>query len=232
MMLSFNKINSYIICPLQYKYRHQWMLQSARFGGMLYGSNVHRVIEMILKKVMDGEIVNQKKIEDLTNFYWNDSIIRNPSENSVFKKTAIKQMQNTYNLNKEIFNKKNIFSIEEKFLFPIKKNFLVNGRYDLVMKNGESYEIIDFKTGVEKDYSLQLNFYKFCFQKKYKIKNIKLSVIGIKDGKKNIIEEMKTSKVEEKVFHIAYNIKQKKFDPNPGPQCSDCAFNKICIHAI
>ena len=51
-MLSYNKINLYNICPRAYMYSHEWNLQTLRIGGMEFGRNIHKIIEIIIANLL------------------------------------------------------------------------------------------------------------------------------------------------------------------------------------
>ena len=131
------------------------------------------------------------------------------------------------------FNPDNIFSIEESFHYPINENLLVDGRYDLILKNKKNIEIIDFKTGEHKDenYETQLSFYKYCFNEKYKNDNINLFLIYLKDNKKVKVNEKPLKDINKLILSTAKAIEAKDFKARPGKHCSDCAYRSICDFA-
>ena len=233
MVISFNKIKTYNTCPLQYKYRMEWNLDSQRFGGMLFGNNVHQLLEIIFKQIKEGNKIGIKSIEKIIEDNWNNVVFRRDEENLKFKASAKKQIVNFFKDKLNEFNSENIFSVEEPFHYPINENLLVDGRYDLILKNKNNIEIIDFKTGDHKDenYETQLSFYKYCFNKKYKNNNINLFLIYLKDNKKVQVNEKPLKDISDLILRTAKSIEQKNFKATPGKHCSDCAYRSICDFA-
>ena len=233
MVISFNKIKTYNTCPLQYKYRMEWNLDSQRFGGMLFGNNVHQLLEIIFKQIKEGNKIGIKSIEKIIEDNWNNVVFRGDEENLKFKASAKKQIVNFFKDKLNEFNSENIFSVEEPFHYPINENLLVDGRYDLILKNKNNIEIIDFKTGDHKDenYETQLSFYKYCFNKKYKNNNINLFLIYLKDNKKVQVNEKPLKDISDLILRTAKSIEQKNFKATPGKHCSDCAYRSICDFA-
>ena len=137
---------------------------------MLFGNNVHQLLEIIFKQIKQGEKITIKIIEKIIDDNWNNVVFRREEENLKFKAAAKNQIVHFFKDKLSEFNPDNIFSIEESFHYPINENLLVDGRYDLILKNKKNIEIIDFKTGEHKDenYETQLSFYKYCFNEKYK----------------------------------------------------------------
>ena len=233
MVISFNKIKTYNTCPLQYKYRMEWNLDSQRFGGMLFGNNVHQLLEIIFKQIKQGEKITIKIIEKIIEDNWNNVVFRREEENLKFKTAAKNQIVHFFKDKLSEFNPDNIFSIEESFHYPINENLLVDGRYDLILKNKKNIEIIDFKTGEHKDenYETQLSFYKYCFNEKYKNDNINLFLIYLKDNKKVKVNEKPLKDINKLILSTAKAIETKDFKAKPGKHCSDCAYISICDSA-
>ena len=233
MVISFNKIKTYNTCPLQYKYRMEWNLDSQRFGGMLFGNNVHQLLEIVFKQIKEGGKITIKTIEKIIEDNWNNVVFRRDEENLKFKASAKNQIINFFKDRLSEFNPDNIFSIEESFHYPINENVLVDGRYDLILKNKNNIEIIDFKTGDHKDenYETQLSFYKYCFNEKYKNNNINLFLIYLKDNKKVKVNEKPLKDINKLILSTAKAIEAKDFKARPGKHCSDCAYRSICDFA-
>ena len=99
MVISFNKIKTYNTCPLQYKYRMEWNLDSQRFGGMLFGNNVHQLLEIIFKQIKQGEKITIKIIEKILDDNWNNVVFRREEENSKIKPAAKNQIVHFLKIN-------------------------------------------------------------------------------------------------------------------------------------
>ena len=68
----------------------------------------------------------------------------------------------------------------------LQKKVQINGRFDLVIKQDDEIEIIDFKSGSydsnqHNKYDDQIKFYAYCFEQKYNLKPSKLSIIYLND---------------------------------------------------
>ncbi len=231
IVLSYNKIRLYTLCPLAYKYAHEWNLETVRIGGMEFGRNIHKIIEYILKKVKDGASLATLNITDLIDSNWQNTNFRTEEENQKFKKAATQQIECFISTQKSLLEKNRIFSIEDQFNILI-NNDLITGRFDAVFIKDEVPLIVDFKTGDPKDYSSQLSFYSVCFKEKYHIDKVNLSVYYFKTGKMDSIISNPVDEDISKIEEISQNIKDKKFNPIPGKHCTDCAYNTICDFAL
>jgi DNA helicase-2/ATP-dependent DNA helicase PcrA len=234
LILSFNKIKTYLTCPLQYKFRNIWYLETVKLGGMYFGNNVHKILEIILKRIKNGQTLNIKKIDNIVENNWNDTVFRSSAENLKFKDAAKKQILNAYNNFIIKFNKQNIFSIEESFHYQLNSEVIINGRYDLILKHPTSFEILDFKTGEEnsKDYNFQLSFYKYCFNKKYKKEKTKLTIFFLKDSLCRSVDINETESIKNIINNTYQGINKNFFEAKPGKHCQDCAYNDICKYSL
>lgn len=225
LLLSYNQIQSFTICPQYYKFRHIWNMKSVRIAGQIYGSNIHRIVEITMRKVSQGVLVDEDVIDSIFNDNWNDAAFR--QDNQSYKKAALVQVKNLYKKVLSKVAKADIFSTEESFSYYL-DDILVIGRFDLVLQHGTEFEIIDYKSGDPRDYSDQLSFYNQAFFQKYGVYPSKLSVYYVKNASSLSINPTSPSEVITVIKNIASKIRKKEFDPTSLTYCPDCAFNRIC----
>lgn len=227
VVLSYNKVRLFEICPLAYMYANVWNLQTVRVGGLEFGRNTHKIIETIIRFIMKDKLLSHLDIEDIVEDNWRNTNFRSDNENEKFKNAAKKQIKQFTDNCAELLNKDKIFSVEDEFNVNVDGN-LITGRFDAVFNNNNKYLIVDFKTGDKKDYSTQLSFYSLCFKKKYNVDSLKLAIYYLKDGVLEFIEPLDDKLVVQKISETANKIFRKEFTPKPSKYCKDCAFNNIC----
>lgn len=230
IVLSYNKIKLYTICPLAYKYSHFWNLKTARIGGLEFGSNVHAIIEKILKKMKQGLQITEKNVSEIIEDNWRNSNFRSKIENENYKNAAKTQIITFVKNISKLLQTNKIFSIEDEFNILIDDD-LITGRMDAVFESEKDITILDFKTGDKKDYTSQLAFYSVCFQSKYNKKCNNLAVYYLKSGELDYIKPIKAEKEIDLIKSVSRKIKSKAFNPNPGKHCSNCSFNNICEYS-
>jgi len=228
--LSYNRVKLFKICPLQYKFQNVWRLQTVRTGGMHYGINIHRILEIILRDIKNGGIVDEQKLRQIIIKNWSFQSFRGTDENRKYQDSAFKQLKMFLQTQMNSIDNGNIFSIEDTFHIALEES-IVSGRFDLILRNSAGYEIVDFKTGDKDDYSDQLTFYSYCFSKKYVDEPTWLSIYYLKTGIKESIQVGDYNNVLDDIINVTNGIKNKIFNPNPDKHCGDCAYNKICIYA-
>lgn len=224
--LSFNAIKTYQICPRQYMYRNVWRLQTVRTGGMQFGSNMHRVLQAFNALVEERSILDID-IGNLIDTYWKNNWFQNNATNVAFQSIALKQLLNWKQFLADNLAEWKVLKIEEGFNVNIAKEVIV-GRFDLILEHQGKKLIVDFKTGEKRDYSSQLSFYGFCFEKKFGSERPGLYVFYLKSGEWESVKPQSDDQVIESIISTSKNIRDGNFDAKPGAHCSDCAFNNIC----
>jgi DNA helicase-2/ATP-dependent DNA helicase PcrA len=232
MFLSYNKVSLYNYCPRAFMYAHIWNLQTVRIGGLEFGRNIHKIIEIVLRNIIAMVPISNMDINEIIEDNWTNADFRNEDENEKFKSAAKKQINVFIEKCNDYLVHSKIFSVEDQFNISVNEN-LITGRFDAIFHDENSYTILDFKTGDKRDYTSQLSFYNLCFKEKYNpTKKIKLAVYYMKEG---LLEFLKPNdeKVElDKISKLSNAISNNEFIPTPGKVCKDCSFNNVCEFKI
>lgn len=231
LVLSYNKVRLFELCPLAYMYKNEWNLQTVRIGELEFGRNIHKIIEKIIRYILKDKTIKQLDIEQIIEDNWVNANFRNEDENQKFKDAAYRQIKLFIKNCENFLIKTNIFSIEDEFNVNINNN-LITGRFDAVFKEKDEIILVEFKTGDKNDYSSQLSFYSICFKEKYKIDSLKLAIYYLKDGALEFIIPQDEKFVVQKISDIASKIRNKQFQPKPSKYCKDCAYNNICDFSV
>jgi len=227
-VLSYNSIHLYRLCPLAYKYANVWHLETQLIGGMDFGLNVHKIIEIILKDILNGIPVDKINIEDIIQNHWISSTIRSTSEELKYKTAAKEQTRMFVHNLRELLTPEGIFSSEENFRIHL-GNVIIAGRFDAVFNSKDTHIIVDFKTGTHRDYSGQVSLYALCFKEKHNDnKLIKAAIYYLKSGELEYVHLPKVEEEIDAIVKIANSIDNQMFEATPGAYCSDCAYNSIC----
>ena len=232
MRLSKSKINTYLKCPREFKYRYIDKIETPPNEYMALGSDVHLIAENYAKIYGDNPQENPR--------YFLNLIARNlkldPEEynihlnslSSFFKKAFI---ENDYTL----------FS-QEEYLSDDTHNF--TGITDIVLENPDGdLIVIDYKTGSSSSFSkcrLELGYYKMLVESNYDKNVIAAGIFFTKDNKLRLLyfedEENKRKyicnrELEEglnTLYEVRKNINDKKFPRNEQFLCRYCTYSDIC----
>ena len=170
-----------------------------------------------------------KKIHALANYYLKGADISN-----LLRELSFEEHQIWENLlNNEFFQKSYVNS--EYNLSARVGDFWVGGRLDALMKDDESYYILDYKTGsIPKDpeYDFQTMVYLICADRLLKTYGtLKFVYIDLKNNKNCVIEFTPERRIEytEKLTKICTEISQTQDFASSSDNCKFCEYVKFCF---
>lgn len=232
MKLSKSKINSYLKCPLEFKFQYIDEIETPPNKYMALGSDVHLIAETFTDKFQDElddvniknellKIANDLEIGyDLSNHIDNLSLF--------FKDVFI---DNDYKL----------FSKEE-YLHDEKNRF--SGICDIILKDeNNDLVVIDYKTGNSNSFSkyrLELCYYKLLVENVYGknvssvgvffTKNGRLRLLDICDidNKRKYLHSSEINEAIETMHHVRKEINNGNFPARKQFLCKYCTYKQIC----
>ncbi len=232
MRMSKSKINTYIKCPREFKYRYIDEIEVPPNEYMALGSDVHLIAEKYAEIYGDNPQENPRYFLDLISEQLNigvDDIDVHLESLSDFFKLAL--------IEKDF----KIFS-QEEYLTNETHNF--TGITDLILENSTGELIvIDYKTGSSSSFSkcrLELGYYKMLVESAYDRDVIGAGIFFTKDNKLRVLyfedEENKRkfmhSKELEEGIDTLYEVREKvnagKFPKNRQYICRFCTYEEIC----
>lgn len=187
-------ISVYENCALQYKYYKELGFSPVRTGATFFGTLVHQTIEDIHRAALRGE-ESAITAENIKN--WFDSNYTNLSmkEHSYLapatQKAALNQVMRY--ADKQTGDWSKIIDAEVE-VSQVEPNYILSGKIDLVRGEGDTVEIIDFKSEKKPDmqtdrdsierYHRQLQIYAYIIEQRYNYKVSKMSIYytGETDG--------------------------------------------------
>lgn len=234
-------IAKYERCSVEYKMFRELGFSEIRVGSTFFGSLVHQTIEDIHDAVLRNEQTSIN--ENLESWFENNYQSLVISEHSYLaentKKVAFNYVQNYLIKSKDIWS--NVKKSEVQLSYPFEE-FILNGQIDLIKGEGDSVEIIDFKTG-EKPlpnspelvvYEKQLQIYSKLVELKENVTVSNLKLYYPSDQDNPIIEfEKDDSKVDgmvEEFKTVVGHIEKKKFDEKTKyySLCKECDMRFYC----
>lgn len=238
-------IDTYSICPQQYKFFKELGFDRVRIGSTLFGTLVHQTIEDIHKTVLrnDTESITEDNIREWFNInYDTASRLNNSYLSESQRESALSQVYAYVDGVKDDWS----FIINSELPISLtRKNYIINGKVDLVSSNNGKYEILDFKTekkpiiNVEIDkierVRTQLEVYAYLIEKRYNIKidSMKVYYTSEKDGNPYIVfrrDEEHIKKTLRKFDDIVEKIENKDFNRgcNDMKVCGSCDLRYYC----
>ncbi len=248
LTLSPSKINIYLNCHKQYYFEYldpeiakiKKQLKKKR-AEMEMGSFVHDSLTLFFKNPIKQR--NWPEMVEILKQVWNGPRgetygFKSITEEREFYNQALNMLQwfvKNENLKPDIFSlpvSPPGNSFDDYIKIPFGKDLELGGKIDRVDKlpNG-NLEIVDYKTGKEKNDNLQLLIYIFLAEKIFAKKVESVKYIYLKTGNAPAIEPNLAERKEanEKIINIANQIKaEKDWEPNVSKLCDYCDYIDFC----
>ncbi len=235
--LSFEQVNSYLDCPLRYRFLYVDKIPPPPHHALTFGRAVHFTIRDYLKLKMGGKKVPLEKLFDIYKRYWvSEGFLDRRHEEMRFEEGK-RMLENLWK--KEEVSKSVPTYVEKEFKIKIDRVQLM-GRWDRVDLEEDGAIIIDYKASRIKDQksadketrrNLQLALYCYSFEKIYNrsVKEVRLSYLdsGIEGiGKR---EEIKIEKALDELKKVEEGVRNERFEPTPSYYtCDHCPFKRYC----
>ena len=235
--LSFSQINTYEICPLQYKYRYQIKIPEPPAVSLIFGDVIHRTLAEFYRRHSTGEKLTLTNLLEILEQFWQSYGYPSRAAEKVQKKEAEKMLDHYY---QNFYHpQQQVLKIELPFTVNV-GHLRISGRIDRIdqLANGE-IEIIDYKTGRSKKPSqvtkdIQLTLYAWALTQPavmgIPLEKQKLSFIFLPEGKKISVsrDENDLAILEKKIIQTWEKIAAQEFPPQPGIMCNYCPFTLLC----
>ncbi|MCI0471034.1 MAG: PD-(D/E)XK nuclease family protein [Candidatus Aminicenantes bacterium] len=240
MNTSYSALDTFLTCPLKYKYSEIDRIKTPKSKEQFFGSLLHNTL-----KIVHTPGIVSPTLEQALDFYsknWNAEVFADEIEERAAFAQGVGMIQDYYKKNDPA--KVNIVDLESRFqieIGPEGEKHIVSGIIDRIDKTEGGYEIIDYKTtrklpSQEKvDNDLQLSIYLAGFLKRYpkeieSIEKINVSLYYLKHGVKlssqRTLEQIKQS--EELILDLVDQIQKSKFEPRISGLCDWCGYQNIC----
>lgn len=232
MKLSKSKVNSYLKCPLEFKFQYIDEIEVPENKYMALGSDVHLIAEKFSEKFEDNlEGVDIKN--ELLKITHEENIGYDLSEH----------IDNLANFYKRAFvdNDYRLYSFEE-YLLDEKNRF--SGICDIILEdeNGELI-VIDYKTGNSGSFSkyrLELCYYKLLVENVCKRKVSRVGVFFTKNGRLRLLDIcddgnkrkfLSYSEIDDAIdtmHHVRNQINSEVFPAKRQYICRFCTYKHLC----
>jgi DNA helicase-2/ATP-dependent DNA helicase PcrA len=242
LTLSATTINSYLKCPLQYRFKEVDKIPVlSKKPYFQLGKVVHDVLEHFHR----NKLSTKDELLSLLDEFWSNEGFEYKQEESQYRADAIYMLENYYNY--FLQHPHHPQFVEESFSFDL-KNCTLKGRCDRIDVNADGgVEIYDYKTSksnklpTEKELKkdMQLAIYAL-FSLHYGVRNesdepkkqipekVALLLLRQEEIESSIRFELdELLQKKEEIEAIADNIYEKKFDAIPGFYCNYCEYKDL-----
>ena len=235
LRLSASKYETYLKCPLQFKFAHVLEVPTPGATYFNVGLVVHAVAENLTNLEKDGIAPTEEMAFEILEKEWDSNSYKNKKKEKEDLAQAKEMVQTFLKWITESKNK--AVDVEKRFKIEI-SGVPVTGSIDRVEITPEgNYEVIDFKTGgvyetkntIKED--TQMNLYALAVKHLYGKLPEKTSLFYLRENKmlENVIKTDNLEKVKSNLENVTKLILNEEFEAKPQKgACYNCGFRSIC----
>jgi len=232
--LSATAVESYEVCPLQFKLEREWRIPRDLPAAMLYGASVHRVLKTYYESVRLDRKLSEQAVLELFRADFAEALIDDPYQRELYEKQGVQQLRD-FLAQADRAIPPNVLHTEEHFEMKVGKATIA-GRIDRVddLGNGR-VAIVDYKTGKPRaqedaDDSLQLSIYAIAAREKWGYEAVRLIFYNLEENSAvtTVRDKLQLEGALAKIADVADRIAEGAFDPKPGYHCRLCSYRNLC----
>jgi DNA helicase II / ATP-dependent DNA helicase PcrA len=232
--LSASALQTYEICPLQFKLEREWRIPGEVPAAMEYGGTIHRILLAYYASVRAGRTIEDDQLIELFKADLRAAGIEERYQQALYERQGIEQLREFLARSKRT-PAPNVLHTEEWFEMQIGQSKVV-GRIDRIdqLSNGH-VAITDYKTGRPKsqedaDRSLQLSIYALAAREKWGYHADQILFYNLEDNSSVVTRrtENQLQDCKQEVQEVAQKIAAEEFDAKPGFYCGFCAYRSLC----
>lgn len=236
--ISYSQLQTYELCPLQYKYKYVLKIPTPQAAAASFGSTIHNVLHKFYKGFAVDPSWGLSHLLNLLDSTWIPVGYGSQAHHKRMKEEAREMLENFYHS----FHRPEIEIVDLEKLFKIRidSTVFLTGKIDRVdRKKDGGIEVIDYKTGNQPDdkklqKDLQLAIYASAVSDpglyNVPIEKIDLSFYFLQTRDKKTLTRTKEDLIDVKmrVKDTVDKIRKSEFEPKVGKWCDYCSFRMIC----
>ncbi len=232
--LSASALQTYEICPLQFKLEREWRIPGEVPAAMEYGATIHRVLLAYYASVRLGRTIEDDELISLFQTDLRAAGIEEKYQQELYERQGIEQLREFLARCKSA-PEPQVLHTEESFEMQIGQTKVV-GRIDRIDQLGNGRVVItDYKTGRPKsqedaDRSLQLSIYALAAREKWGYHADQIVFYNLEENNSVVTRrsESQLQECKQEVEEVAGKIAAQEFEAKPGFYCTFCAYRSLC----
>jgi DNA helicase-2/ATP-dependent DNA helicase PcrA len=236
LKLNQAQIDDYYTCPKKYYYSNIIKIPLPVNWHFMYGTAIHSAVARYFRAKIKGQKVTLADlIRDFESSYNNEGFITREQE-EIRRKKGLETLKRFF-----IESEKGDFlpdEVEKSFSFKI-GDVIVRGRYDLVKKTRDEFEIFDYKTSEvdsqkSADWRAGQSTQMIIYALSYFLETGKIPRTTLVFIESNILASKRFSlkkleKTKSEILEVAEGIRSENYTARPDKgSCQYCPFNNIC----
>jgi len=231
LLLSATDIETYLTCPLKYKFARVFRIPSEPTLNQRFGILVHQVLERFHGGTTEPTLPG---LLGLLEAGWRRGGFGDSEEERQLRAKATQALVRYHDRFRSEDGEPVWF--EKAFQFRLGRN-LVRGRVDRVDRLPDgAYELIDYKTGRPKTASqlrtdVQLSLYAVAARESWQVETAQQTYYYVLDDEKVPVDRTDADRewIEQTVLEVGEGIQSQGFEPTPSwSACSMCDYRLAC----
>jgi DNA helicase II / ATP-dependent DNA helicase PcrA len=232
--LSATAIESYEICPLQFKIERLWKVPGEVAAQMQYGNTIHTLLRDYYESLRAHRAKSAEEMLQLLRESLAVAGFADPLQRDLYEKEGTRQLREFVCL-QQAKPAPEVIGTERAFEITL-GGVCVRGRMDRIDRiAGNHVAIIDYKTGKPRtqqhaDKSLQLSIYALAAREKWGYQPERLVFYNLADNSEvsSKRDQRQLEEAARRVAEVAADIAGGNFDPKAGFHCGWCAYRSLC----
>ncbi len=236
--LSYSRINTFMTCPLRYKYSYVLNIPVSKNAALVFGETIHTTLQKFYLQFIKNRQIGLNSLMQIYKDEWQPIGYSSIAHHNKMYNDGKKMLELFY----KKYHDKNvqIIDLEKPFRVKTAQGVILSGKMDRVDDIGSNIiEIIDYKTGktpeekdMKKDLQLSIYFLAATDKGMYgkKPEEVLLSLFYLQDMKKisysKKVEDIEV--IKKTITKVVDNINMSNFSPKKGPWCTHCPYLMIC----
>ena len=235
LSLSHSGLETYLKCPLKYKFAHLWQLPGLSTPAMVFGQIMHRSLVEFFRARQHRPGLPLEELQHIYEQQWRGTLwpFRDTYQEQEYQTAGWQQLQGFYRGPGS--QPATVLELEKTFQWPW-EDVLLTGRIDQINRlDGRQVEIIEYKTGeprprdkVEK--SLQLALYALAAEHQLGLVPARLTLYNLTVNEPVSFSptEKAAQRTLETVREVAAKVRAGEFPAKIGFHCRYCDYQRIC----
>jgi DNA helicase-2/ATP-dependent DNA helicase PcrA len=235
LTLSHSALETYLKCPLKYKFSYLWKLPSQATPAMAFGQIMHRSVAEYFRARGNRRKLPFSELNHIYEQEWRKTAW--PSGDSYqqeeYYASGQEQLRAFFEQTQE--EPPAVLEIEKSFAWPW-EDVVITGRIDQINRvQGKRVEIVEYKTGeprpprtVEKSYQLALYAQAVEHQLGLRPERLTLYNFTANQAISFSPDESNTKRMLDKAREVVAGIRANDYAAKSGYHCRYCDYQKIC----
>ncbi len=237
LRLSATAIETYLDCPLKFKFSHLHRIPTGPQAALTFGNIMHQSVRHYFNLRKKGKVA----FDDLSQFYlgsWKNVGFEDSYQEETYQKSGLSQLREFADRHNAMPISADGVRMEVHFELDM-QDVVLEGRIDQINpvkpREPKLVQLVDYKTGrprtqKDADKSLQLSVYALAARNQMGLEPEGLIFYNLTNNQP--VASVRTQKeldaVRQKILGVAEEIRRMIFPAKPGFACRYCEFVPVC----